>query len=427
MLATFRTRPTLLAVLFISLLTSSAHAQSTMQGWSVVNGIDTITMGLASPAVVTGTTNISSSSAYFTCSATPGCGFTGANIGLLLNVGQGPDGFPLVCQGPAIISAVAGNTVTLTNMEQTCTSGTGSYRSVFGPYGNVGGNVLNLVPAQGLGNLPGVAPSTYAGFWLDYDGSVHLNANYNSQVRTWLDLDTDGVAALISDTTGISIGTNFDNPSNQTGAVCIQGTQPLYTGCGGTSWLLDGPNGAFGRLRSYNKIIGATPTMTPTDGTLSAPGNSEVYTDGQPFIVQSGTTNETITPFASGVVTWNPLYTTPGPGQYGARTEYELKGQVFCAANCSSGEKGYVQVVYADSLGPRTMYTCGSSGPTGNLFAICDTAPTTGWNFASNPVLNFDFRALFVSESQNIVLNIVTTAGSQGQPSYYVKYVLEIH
>jgi hypothetical protein len=425
--ATFWTRATVLAALFISLWTSSAHGQSTMQGWSVVNGIDTITLGLASNAVVTGTTNISASSALFACAATPGCGFTTANIGLLLNVGQGPDNFPLNCQGPAVVSAVAGNTVTLTNMEQTCATGTGSYRYVFGPYGTVGGNVLNLVPAQGLGNLPGVAPVSYAGFWLDYDGSVHLNGNYESQLRTWLDLDTDGVAALISVVDGISIGTNFDDPTKQTGAICIQNNQPLYTGCGGTSWLMDSPNAAFGRLRSYNKVIASTPDMTPTDGTLSTPGNSEVYTDGQPFIVQSGTTSGTITPFANGVVTWNPLYTTPSAGQYGTRTEYELKGQVFCAANCTSGEKGYVQVAYADSLGPRSMYTCGSSGPTGNLFAVCDTAPTTEWNFAANPVLNFDFPALFVAESQNIVLNVITTAGSAGQPSYYVKYVLEIH
>ncbi|MGA2421850.1 MAG: hypothetical protein ABSG69_17380, partial [Candidatus Acidiferrum sp.] len=62
-----------------------------------------------------------------------------------------------------------------------------------------------------------------------------------------------------------------------------------------------------------------------------------------------------------------------------------------------------------------------------NLFAVCDTAPMTEWNFAANPVLNFDFPALFVAESQNIVLNVITTAGSAGQPSYYVKYVLEIH
>jgi hypothetical protein len=91
---------------------------------------------------------------------------------------------PLICQGPQTITAVSGNTASFTSAS--CVASGGPYPASIGQWAS---------PVQFCNS---VSPSSCTQVSENYDGQFELTTYAGSSVRSYLDLDTDTVAALVS-------------------------------------------------------------------------------------------------------------------------------------------------------------------------------------------------------------------------------------
>jgi len=215
---------------------------------------------------------------------------------------------PLSCQGAQTISAVSGTTASFPSVG--CAASGGPYPSSIGQWSS---------PVRFCNSI---SPNSCTQITLDYDGAFELLAYGQSQLRSYLDLDTDSVAALVS-LNGGSFVTDIDGDTCLVGSAldehCTHQAE-VFNASGkmtryDTQALDSGPygHGLNANLAELNagSVTGDYPrtTIFTTNGTENFGGQGwyEVNFEAVESANVSGST-----------VTFEVIYTNPDYGTVGA-------------------------------------------------------------------------------------------------------------
>jgi len=222
------------------------------------------------------------------------CGLT---VGEQIELGTA---VPLSCQGPQTISAVSGNSASFAS--NTCAATGGPYASTIGQYAS---------PVQFCNS---VAPGSCTQVSLQYDGAFQLLTYGSGTLRSYLNLDTDSVAALVS-----MNGGSFVTDVN--GDTCLVGI------------VLDE------YCTHQAEVFNADGKMTRYD---NQPLDAGPYSHGL---------NAELAELNPGSVTGNypstTLYTTNSGGNFGGQGWYEVSFQAVANANIAGATVTF-EVVYTD-------------------------------------------------------------------------------
>jgi hypothetical protein len=262
---------------------------------------------------------------------------------------------PLSCQGPQTISAVSGNSASFPST--TCAASGGPYTSSIGQYAS---------PVQFCNS---VAPNSCTQVSLQYDGAFQLLTYGGSTLRSYLNLDTDSVAALVS-----MNGGSFVTDIN--GDTCMVGD-------------------ALDEFCTHQaEVFNADGKMTRYD---TQPLDAGVYSHGL---------NAGLAELNPGSITGNyartTLFTTTNSGNFGGQGWYEVNFQAVAGANVAGATVTF-EVVYIDP----------DYGTVGSIYPV-----TCNMSFAGN-TCNWSVPILAANAS-NIQVQTLTA----NSPIYYFNVLL---
>jgi len=262
---------------------------------------------------------------------------------------------PLSCQGPQTISAVSGNSASFPST--TCAASGGPYTSSIGQYAS---------PVQFCNS---VAPNSCTQVSLQYDGAFQLLTYGGSTLRSYLNLDTDSVAALVS-----MNGGSFVTDIN--GDTCMVGD-------------------ALDEFCTHQaEVFNADGKMTRYD---TQPLDAGVYSHGL---------NAGLAELNPGSITGNyartTLFTTTNSGNFGGQGWYEVNFQAVTGANVAGATVTF-EVVYIDP----------DYGTVGSIYPV-----TCNMSFAGN-TCNWSVPILAANAS-NIQVQTLTA----NSPIYYFNVML---
>jgi hypothetical protein len=262
---------------------------------------------------------------------------------------------PLNCQGPQTITAVSGNSASFAST--TCAASGGPYASSIGQWAS---------PVQFCN---GVAPGSCTQVSLQYDGAFELLTYGGSTLRSFLDLDTDSVAALVS-----MNGGSFVTDIN--GDTCLVGAA-LDEYCTHQAEVFN----ADGKMTRY----------------ATQPLDAGPYSHGL---------NADLAELNPGSITGNyartTIFTTTNSGNFGGQGWYEVNFQAVEGANVAGGTVTF-EVVYTDP----------DYGTVGSIYPF-----TCNMSFAGN-TCNWSVPILAANAS-NIQVQALTT----NSPIYYFNVML---
>jgi hypothetical protein len=224
---------------------------------------------------------------------------------------------PLACQGPQTITAVSGNTASFTSSG--CAASGGPYPTSIGQYAS---------PVQFCNS---VAPTSCTQVSLQYDGAFQLLTYGGSTLRSYLNLDTDSVAALVS-----MNGGSFVTDIN--GDTCMVG-DALDEYCTHQAEVFN----ADGKMTRYD--------TQPLDAGPYSHGLSAELAELNPGTITGDYARTTI-------------FTTTNSGNFGGQGWYEVSFQAVENANVSGATVAF-EVVYTDpdygTVGSIYPVTCNMS------------------------------------------------------------------
>jgi len=225
---------------------------------------------------------------------------------------------PLICQGPQTIGAVSGNTASFTS--SSCIASGGPYPSSIGQWAS---------PVQFCNS---VSPTSCTQVSENYDGQFELTTyGGGASVRSYLDLDTDTVAALVS-----ANGGSFVTDIN--GNTCLVGAV-IDENCTHQAEVFN----ADGLMTRYDhQALDATGTY--------GHGLSADLAELNPGTITGNYARTT-------------MYTTNN-GNFGGQGWYEVNFQAVAAANAAGSTVSF-EVVYVDPdygiVGSIYPFTCNMS------------------------------------------------------------------
>jgi hypothetical protein len=262
---------------------------------------------------------------------------------------------PLICQGPQTITAVSGNTASFTS--SSCMASGGPYTSSIGQWAS---------PVQFCNS---VSPTSCTQVTENYDGQFELSTYGGSTVRSYLDLDTDTVAALVS-----ANGGSFVTDIN--GNTCLVGS------------VIDE------NCTHQAEVFNADGKMTRYD---HQPLDAGTYSHGL---------NAELAELNPGTITGNyartTIFTTNSGGNFGGQGWYEVNFQAVAAANVAGSTVSF-EVVYVDP----------DYGIVGSIYPV-----TCNMSFAGN-TCNWSVPIVAASGS-NIQVQTMTV----NSPIYYLNVML---
>jgi len=253
---------------------------------------NTFSTPVLSPAAIENITN-SSGISTMNCNITA-CGLT---VSEQLELGTT---LPLNCQGPQTISAVSGNTASFPSTS--CVASGGPYMNSIGQYAS---------PVQFCN---AVSPSSCTQVSLQYDGAFQLLTYGGSTLQSYLNLDTDSVAALVSQNGG-SFVTDIE------GDTCLVGNA-LDEHCTHQAEVFN----ASGKMTRYD-----------TQALDAGPYGHGINADLAELNAGSTTGNYART----------TIYRTNGTGNFGGQGWYEVNFQAVESSNVSGGTVTF-EVIYTN-------------------------------------------------------------------------------
>jgi hypothetical protein len=224
---------------------------------------------------------------------------------------------PLSCQGPQTITAVSGNSASFAST--TCAATGGPYTSTIGQWAS---------PVQFCNS---VAPGSCTQVSLQYDGAFELLTYGSGTLRSFLVLDTDSVAALVSQNGG-----SFVTDIN--GDTCLVG-DAIDEFCTHQAEVFN----ADGKMTRYD--------TQPLDAGPYSHGLNADLAELNPGLITGDYARTT-------------LYTTNSGTNFGGQGWYEVSFQAIANANVAGATVTF-EVVYADpdygTVGSIYPVTCNMS------------------------------------------------------------------
>jgi hypothetical protein len=238
----------------------------------------------------------------------------GVTVGEQIQLGTS---VPLNCQGSQTITAVSGNSASFAST--TCAANGGPYTSSIGQW------------ASPLQFCNSVAPGSCTQASLQYDGAFELLTYGGGTLRSFLDLDTDSVAALVS-LNGGSFVTDIN------GDTCLVGAA-IDENCTHQAEVFN----ADGKMTRYD--------TQPLDTGLYSHGLNADLAELNPGSITGNYARTT-------------LFTTNSSGGFGGQGWYEISFQAVENANVSGATLAF-EVVYTDpdygTVGSIYPVTCNMS------------------------------------------------------------------